>query len=174
MLCCIPCILENCVFIFVCLNVFSDFLFYFSVDPSIFLVEYCLVSKCSCFFLYSFCNCFPVLYYCSQKNVSDNISLLKSIETFFVAEHVIYPEEHLMCTWKASLVAQTVKHLPAVWETWVWSLVAKSRTRLSSFTFTLERICILLFWSGIYCRYLFCRLGLMCHIRSQFPYWFCV
>ena len=61
----------------------------------------------------------------------------------------------------ASLLAQLVKNLPAVWETWVWSLcwedpmekgtathasilawivhgVAKSRTRLSDFNFSLD------------------------------------
>ena len=30
--------------------------------------------------------------------------------------------DHMLCDKQASLVAQTVKHMPAMWETWVQSL----------------------------------------------------
>ena len=54
-----------------------------------------------------------------------------------VGEGIGYP---LQCSW-ASLVAQLVKNLPAMWENWVWSWVGKIPWRR-------EQLPIPVFWSG--------------------------
>ena len=70
----------------------------------------------------------------SQKQLSGNIDGSRTKQRFLkwttaslkLAAVILIDQailiEHTLCDKQASLVAQTVKHLPAIWETWVRSL----------------------------------------------------
>ena len=55
---------------------------------------------------------------CCQKTPTSNVKVLQLVHIISSGEGIDYP---LQCSW-ASLVAQLVKNLPGVWETWVRSL----------------------------------------------------
>ena len=88
------------VFPFVFVSRYLLFPLWFLQWPIGSLVAYCLTSKCLCFLQVFFPHSwFLGSYHCGRKTQYD-FNLLKFIEIYFVAQHVIYPRECSIHTWK--------------------------------------------------------------------------
>ena len=95
---------DLCGSIFICLLVFFNLLFDCFQWVIGCLVAYCLYSMCFCFFCFCFCFQFCsytwllVSYHMVRRDAWYDLSLLKFIETYFIALHVTYPGEYSICT----------------------------------------------------------------------------